>query len=1578
MIEPNWNIFRAKFDNPQDSFEWLCYSLFCREFKKSYGIFRYKNQSAVETDPINKNGEVIGWQAKFYDTALGAHVPELMKTLETAKRDYPDITKIIVYTNSEWGQDRGKEPKGKKEVEEKSKTLGIDLDWRTASYFESPFVSVENEIIAKHFFTLDKSVFALMEEMEAHTENILDQIQTCIEFGVQKIEIDRGRDLERIKSASERVLILSGVGGVGKTALVKNLYEQTEEKTPFYVFKATEFELRDINEFFRGYNVQEFLKAHEDEADKIIVIDSSEKLLDLSNTDPFKELLSVLLKADWKIVFTTRDNYLEDLNFEFFEIYKIAPLNINIRNLTLEELRAISDQNHFLLPKDEKLLELVRNPFYLSEYLKSLKENEEISYADFKAKLWTKIIRRSRPAREQCFLRIAFQRANDGQFFVNPDCESHILDGELKKDGIIGYESPHGYFITQDIYEEWALEKIIEAEFGKKSDNATFFQNIGRSLPVRRAFRNWLSEKLALDDTKIGVFIEEVTKDETIEVPWRDEILVSVLLSDYSDTFFGLFKDAVLANNQELLRKLTFLLRIACKEVDDDFFKRLGVKNLDLFTLKYVFTKPKGEGWNSLIKFVFENIQQIGVQNIHFVLPVIHDWSGKFKTGETTKLSGLIALQYYQWTIKEDVYLSRDETKEHLLQTICYCASEIKNELEEIFKEVLKNKWKNHRDPYYDLSEASLTKFEGLNVSQILPLYILQLADLFWTFTPKDHPFYSRPGIGVEQYFDMEDEHLEYFPASSYQTPIYWLLQTSLKETVDFILRFTNKAVEYFAKTEFAKYEVEEVEVHVEREKPIKQFIGNRLWCMHRGTQVCPHALESMHMALEKFFLEKGKDIDSKTLQAWLLYLLKNSKSSSISSVVASIVMAYPEKTFDIAKILFRTKKFFFYDTGRFVLDQGQKSSLLMLKNGFGFNSKNEVHENERLDACDAKHRKWTLENLLVNYQLFRREETSESESEKRQKTLWGILDEYYKELPNPPSETESENTWRLYLARMDTRKMNPVPEKAEDGYVIHLNPEIEPKLKEYSEKSQEESSRPMKYTSLMLWANYRLKNDEKYKQYKQYEDDPTLAFREVNEVISELGKTKAKESMNLQDTREVSFRLLNHSIPAEVCSLLVRDYSEKLSKEEVEFCAGIVLETASSASGPSYQYQAMDGTQAAISVLPILLEKYPEEKGRIKEILLFDLFNCYPVDMAGTCFNVFAVMAIQRLWNSRSGDAQSILIGYLVLKPKYDALREKVRRENYEKKKYDVDENDVMSRFVKENKKVLQKIRDNELLLDDVGDIRQTDLYTLKTAFQLIPVGTKSELHKSIVKDIFSCFAEKLFLDDRKDRIDYKVKHDFLERFAYFVLNAPREDVQGYMRQFLDGFNGSEVIADMFKEFISAEDQLDAYENFWEVWNLFEEKVVGLCQEGCGYGYVDRIVESYLFGQNHWKESASEWHTFKEEDTRFFKEMSEKIGHCTATLYSISKLLNGIGSSYLDDGVSWLSRMLQNNKTSLSGKLETNTLYYLENLVRKYAYVNREKIKRVKELKQNVLTILDFLILRGSVVGYMLRENIL
>ena len=1569
MIKQNWHNFRSKFnDNPQKNFEWFCYLLFCHEFKMPAGIFRYKNQSGIETNPITKDREAIGWQAKFYDTKLSDNKPELIGMIAKSKRDYPDLTKIIFYTNQEWGQGKKEnDSEIKKEVDQKAKASGIEIEWRTAGFFESPLVTDENEKIAKHFFAPDKSIFDLLAEKQRHTENVLLEIQTDIDFNGKKIEIDRDEILDCLREDlnQKQILVVSGVGGVGKTAVIKKLHENVKGILPFYVFKASEFNKDSINDLFKEYGLEDFVAAHREETHKIVVVDSAEKLLDLTNTDPFKEFLAALIKDDWQIIFTTRNNYLEDLNYDFIEIFKIRPGYFDIRNLDHKELAAIAQDNAFNLPEDARLLELIKNPFYLSEYLRFY-TGDNIDYVNFKETLWGRKIVNKSPTREQCFLSTAFQRANEGQFFVTPVCDAQILD-TLVEDGILGYETA-GYFITHDIYEEWALEKKIAVNYIRKAHNREFFERIGESLPVRRSFRNWISERLLLEDQSIKQFLGEIIQGDDIARFWKDELWISVLLSDHSSAFFELFKEELLGNDQELLKRLTFLLRLACKEVDYDILKRLGVSDLNLLAMKYVLTKPKGSGWQSSIRFIHDNLERIGVKNIHFVLPLIHDWNQKVKKGETTRLSSLIALRYYEWTIKEDVYLSRGDDKEILLQTILHGAAMSKHELEGIFGEVLKNRWNNHRDPYYDMMKAILTDMEALPVWRTLPEFVLQVADLFWYRPPQEEGSrYHR--MDIEDKFCLNnDAHHDYFPDSPYQTPIYWLLQFALQKTVDFILAFTNKTVVCFAHSRFATNEIQETDVFIEDGQFIKQYMCNRLWCSYRGTQVSTYLLSSIHMALEKFFLENWKDVDSKILESWLLYLLRNSKSASIPAVVASIVLAYPEKTFNIAKVLFQTKDFFLYDKTRFVLDQQQKSSLIAFRDSFGGpNHKNALHEEERIKACDEPHRKKCLEEIALHYQYFRSEGTSEEEAKDRQDIIWGIFDKYYSQLPEESQETEADKTWRLFLARMDRRKMNPTTEEKDGGVLIFFNPEMDPKLKEYSETALKKISEVYRYTPLMLWASYRMNKDERSKQYEQYENNPQFALKETKEII---------ESFK-QGTDE-RFPSYNNSIPADVCSILLTEHFNLLSEEEREYCKDVVLEYSRVPLMPHYQYKISDGTASAISALPVVFQNYPAERENIKIILLLTLFDDYPVDMGTRRYNVFPSMAVHKLWENHFDDMQSLLIGYLLLKPKYEELIKKHHHECYKKGVYEIDEDQLNMDFFKEYEHDLGKIMENTISIDDLKDIEQTDLYILNTGFQLIPYKTDNAVHKQLMLSIIAVFSTSLLSLDREDKVDYSVRHAFLKKLAYSVLNASEKDISDYLKPFLDGFNGSESIADLFEQIILAEDQLNTYDKFWQVWILFFEKIVALCKNGDGCWYVDKILKSYLFAQTQWKKTITDWYPFKDSNSRFFADIAKNIGHCPSTLYALAKSLNNVASKYLNPGIAWLSGMLTCNKNLWTAKLETNTLYHLESLVRKYIYNERERIRRTKQLKEEVLVILEFLVEKGSVVGYILRENIL
>ena len=140
MIHPNWDLFATKFSNNKEMvFEWFTYLLFCREFQLPKGWFGFKNQSGIEKNPIKYKNEVIGFQAKFYSTSLVDHKDDFLQMLVKANRDYPSLTKILIYTNQLWGQAyNNKEkkmtsPKALLNIEKKAKELNIAIEWREAS-----------------------------------------------------------------------------------------------------------------------------------------------------------------------------------------------------------------------------------------------------------------------------------------------------------------------------------------------------------------------------------------------------------------------------------------------------------------------------------------------------------------------------------------------------------------------------------------------------------------------------------------------------------------------------------------------------------------------------------------------------------------------------------------------------------------------------------------------------------------------------------------------------------------------------------------------------------------------------------------------------------------------------------------------------------------------------------------------------------------------------------------------------------------------------------------------------------------------------------------------------------------------------------------------------------------------------------------------------------------------------------------------------------------------------------------------------------------------------------------------------
>lgn len=1562
----NWKIFSVKYDKREEwAFEQMSYLLFCAEFNNRVGLFRYKNQTGIEAEPIEKDGRYYGFQSKFYTNSIADNKNDIIDSIKKAKSKNKQLDELLLYINQELSESTTqskKKPQYQIDIENDAQAIGINIQWRVPSHFELQLSLPENKYINDVFFSLDPNEGDLLDEISKHNENILQAIQTEISFGEKKIKIDRSSVVEAIANSSQKGknIIISGEGGCGKTAIFKEFYNSYFNKIPICVFKANELNVNNINDIFHldhNFTFTQFLNAYKNEPVKIFVIDSAEKLAEISNNDVLTTLILKLKENAWNIIFTTRYAYLNDLTFHIKENYQLQFDVHDVSLIGVNELKSIAEKFKFSLPDNQKFSDRLRNLFYLREYVQQYPNiDKQGNYNGFIDLLWKKRIQNTvqkdnlHLEREKCIISIAKQRCETGRFYINADNLPQSALFQLKQDEILGYDDTHnGYFITHDIYEEWTLNKIVSRNFSNYSNTKDFFDNLGNSLPIRRAFRLWLSDHLYENSKEIESFIQDAFTNVDVSQFWKDEILVSVLLSNYSETFFKFFEKEILANDFKILKRILFLLRIACTDIS-------AIQNIEII-------KPKGKGWEEVIALIYKYKSGFFDSNLKLVLPVLTDWCDFNKKGETTRYAGLLALSLIQQTETEENFYIHKVAEENILKVVFNSAYELKSELKEIFDKVVSNKWTEHGDPYEGLCSKILEKpYIATELIKTLPLSVIQLCDLFWQKQPKKQDRFGYDRDTMESRYGLAEKlEFNYFPSSANQTPIKWLLQVAFYETLDFIIEFTNKAVESYSRSDYGKEDVVKIKLNINGTE-VTQYLSGALWCMYRGngSPVVPHVLQSIHMALEKVLLEYSQIVKSEIIQNILLRILIQSKSASLTSVVCSVVLANPDKFYEVALILFKTIELFHIDNIRYTNEFDAKSTYSI---GYGLDKlKDLLYTDERLKSCEDKHRSSNLESLFLNYQFFGVKGFTDEQNTEFLEKLYEIIDQH-------KSNDSTSTSYGILLARMDRRNLIPKVSKQDDQHLqIEFSPkELSDELKKESEEALNQYQDFFKYSSLRIWADFLIgeRNQTKTTKQEKYDSNPLLALSETKQLVEELKSGRKGIGM------------LDYSIPAFSCSKLLIEHKDKLSKEDKAFCKEIVLSTISNLFTDDYGYQISDGVEAAVHAIPVLINEYPEEIKDYVSIMVLVLLDETPIGhYKRICDYVIESIHKSKLWKQNAKFAQSVLFGYVKLKPIYKNIVAEIKKEQ------------GWGRISKSS--ILEKL--DEINADftfenisfDINEIDSLDIYDLEIVLQLIPSDTRDKIHLEIYAKSLPLLASQLLKDRRSYKEDlgddsniYLLRQHIFKNFAYFILQREKSEIDKYLKPFIDSFSSTEETASFIENLISAEDYLNKYEQFWHIWNSLYPKIKELYLNPRGY-HLNEIIINYLLAWRWWREGIEAWHSLRSENLSLYTNVSKELGNIPAVLYSIVRVLNTIGTNFKDEGIDWIHTIVSNNESLRLDDLESNTLYYLEKFLRKYVFINRQKIKEEIKLKNKVIPILDFMIERGSIHGYLLRESIL
>lgn len=134
----------------------------------------------------------------------------------------------------------------------------------------------------------------------------------------------------------------------------------------------------------------------------------------------------------------------------------------------------------------------------------------------------------------------------------------------------------------------------------------------------------------------------------------------------------------------------------------------------------------------------------------------------------------------------------------------------------------------------------------------------------------------------------------------------------------------------------------------------------------------------------------------------------------------------------------------------------------------------------------------------------------------------------------------------------------------------------------------------------------------------------------------------------------------------------------------------------------------------------------------------------------------------------------------------------------------------------------------------------------------------------------------------------------------------------------------------------------------------------------------LNNIVSEYLLA------GAKTWELISLEDRMFWQKCSREYGFHRATLYGIGYFINHIGYElFRDEAIIWIYDIINNNPHLWEVKLLTNTIYYLEKYMEIYCDYHRSEIKRNQTIKTQVEQVLDFLVEKGSTIGFMLRDEL-
>lgn len=383
----NWENFKYKnSQNLNKAFEALSYYLFCYEFDKKYGVHRYFNQAGIETDPIIKNDEIIGFQAKYYDDTirLSQKKEEIKLAIKTTKEKYKGISKIIFYMNKEFSQSRDpkkSKPEYLKEIEKYAGELFVKVEWRMKSNFEKMLMEEDLKYQLNLFFNPElPEKYIDVSKIKKQEFVIQDNLRIKRKLNkIGKENIFNEEEIDEILNNDKKIILLSDAGN-GKTEECKYIVNKLNTNKDNFAF------YNKLN-IYCGENIEQLIPKEYYGVDKesiIFILDGFDEIAIEYRRKFIVNLESFCNKyKSAKIILTSRSNFYNSKNnnqsgtIEGFNEYFLEGVNKENINRLLEENK-INIKKFWGEIKRNELMHLVYNPFFLIKIIEIYTEDNKL------------------------------------------------------------------------------------------------------------------------------------------------------------------------------------------------------------------------------------------------------------------------------------------------------------------------------------------------------------------------------------------------------------------------------------------------------------------------------------------------------------------------------------------------------------------------------------------------------------------------------------------------------------------------------------------------------------------------------------------------------------------------------------------------------------------------------------------------------------------------------------------------------------------------------------------------------------------------------------------------------------------------------------------------------------------------------------------------------------------------------------------------------------------------------------------------------------------------------------------------